>query len=87
MDYLAEARDDIKKKKRKELEDKEAKQHAERRKQRIEKKKEVEQNIIDERQRKNMARIKKQEEFKIFKGRKETFRSNRKELKLKVDNT
>jgi hypothetical protein len=34
-----------------------------------------------------MARIKKQEEFKIFKGRKETFRSNKRELKPKEDNT
>jgi hypothetical protein len=33
-----------------------------------------------------MARIKKQEEFKIFKGRKTIFRSNKIELNVKEDN-
>lgn len=86
LNHLCEARDDIASKKKKELDDKEAKLHAERRQQRIEKKKMEEELKKDERQRKNRARIKKQEEFKIFKGRKQVFRSNKVEVKPKEDN-
>ena len=46
----------------------------------------MEKKILEERQRKNQARIKKQDEFKIFKGRKEMVRSNKRELKPKEDN-
>jgi hypothetical protein len=40
-------------------------------------KKEVEKQLLEERQKKNEARIKKQEEFKIFKGRQDVKRSKK----------
>lgn len=82
LDYLVEAREYIQNSdKRKDLDAKEQKLHQDRREERIQNKKLEEKRLQEERKEKNMARIRKQDEFKIFKGKKQPFRSNKIKLK------
>ncbi|CDW84021.1 UNKNOWN [Stylonychia lemnae] len=85
--YLTEARDFIAiGNKKKDLEKKEVELHNNRKQERIQKKKIVEEELRLERQKKNMARIKKQEELKIFHGRRETQRAKKEDLRPKEKN-
>lgn len=84
LNYLSEAREYIALgHKKKDLDNKEKELHVMRKEQNIQKKKMREQMIQDERQRKNRERIKKQENFKIFKGRKDMYRARKPDLKPK----
>eukprot|EP00347_Sterkiella_histriomuscorum_P005172 403357620 len=84
LNYLAEAKDYIANgNKKKDLDVKEKELHIMRKEQNIQKTKMREQLIQEERQRKNRERIRKQENFKIFKGRKDMHRARKADLKPK----
>eukprot|EP00347_Sterkiella_histriomuscorum_P006295 403353317 len=87
LDYLVEAKEHIANgPKRKDLEKKEQELHNQRKAERIERKKVQEQLLQEERQTKNMARIKKQDEFKIFQGKRDMQRARKPDLKPKERN-
>ena len=83
LNFLVEARGYIVKTQLKDLNKMEFELHNERRDKKIKKKKAEERLMLEERQRKNMARIRKQEEFKIFKGRVGRERARKPDLKPK----
>ena len=79
---LIEARDYIELgPKKKELEVKEQKLHQDKRERRIQNKKAEDERLRIERDEKNMARIRKQEDFKLFRGKKPAVRSNKIKIK------
>lgn len=72
--------------KKKELDKREQELHAQRKDERMKRKKALEDVIIKERQMKNEARIKKQHEIKIFKGRKVMERGKKPDVKPRQTN-
>ena len=84
LNFLSEAREYIAAgDKRKSLDDREKELHIKRKEKNIDRKKALENEIQEERQRKNMERIRKQENFVIFKGRKDMHRARKPDLKPK----
>lgn len=86
LDYLLEAKDYIKIKNKADLAVKETELKNKAKEARRNKIKQIENNLLEERNRKIEAREKKQLEFKIFKGRPNIYRSNKIQLQLKNDN-
>ncbi|CDW82053.1 UNKNOWN [Stylonychia lemnae] len=87
LEQLVEVREYIHQgEKKKELEDKEKELHMIRKEENIKKKKAIEDKKLEEGQRKNRERIRKQEQFKIFRGRKEMQRAKKADLKPKEKN-
>lgn len=85
--YLLEARRFIEAgSKRKDLDKRETELYQDRKDDKFKKKKAQEDEILQERQRKNELRIKKQHEMKIFKGRKVMARAKKPEVKPKETN-
>ena len=86
LDYLSEARDYISKKKGGDLDQREMVLRDKRKKNRQLMKKQIADQIKKEKDDRAIAKRNKQDMIKVFKGRKDTFRSNKRELKPKEDN-
>ena len=87
LNFLLEAKEYIKLgPKRRELEDKMKELNTRHKEDRIKRKKADEQALDDERQRRNMEKIRKQDVFKFFKGKVQMYRGKKQDLQPKETN-